>query len=147
MGKPPSCRGNHVVHEGNGSHWRTLPLSPLPSPMPEGAMRRELYPENWEGISLSIRRRANGQCECEGFCGLHCGRRCQERQGENAKWANGKVVLTVAHLTHNPQDSRPEYLKAMCQRCHLRYDRLLHAEARLRREHGDLFVGKFRCDP
>ena len=62
-----------------------------------------------------------------------------ERNGMPAKWAKGKVVLTVAHLTHNPQDCRREYLKAMCQRCHLRYDRLLHQETRLKRLSGDLF--------
>lgn len=85
-------------------------------------MQRHLYPENWEEISLKIRKRSKGQCECEGFCGLHRGRRCEEKNGEKAKWAAGKVMLTVAHMTHNPRDCRPKYLKAMCQRCHLRYD-------------------------
>lgn len=36
--------------------------------------------------------------------------------------AKGKIVLTVAHLNHTPEDCRDENLKAMCQRCHLRYD-------------------------
>lgn len=87
---------------------------------------RERYPDDWEEISLAIRQRSGGQCECEGECGLHRThpgpRRCQERHGELAKWARGRVVLTVAHLNHDPQDCRPENLKAMCQRCHLRYD-------------------------
>jgi hypothetical protein len=53
-------------------------------------------------------------------------------------------VLTVAHLNHDPQDNRDENLKAMCQRCHLRYDRDLHAENRAktldrRRGQGGLF--------
>ena len=103
-------------------------------------MRRDLYPDNWESISLKIRKRAQGQCECEGFCGLHLGKRCTERNGEKAEWARGKVVLTVAHLTHEPKDIREEYLKAMCQRCHLRYDRLLHAESRMKRLHPDFFA-------
>ena len=94
-------------------------------------MRRELYPKNWEEISLKIRKRSRGQCECEGFCGLHRGRRCKERNGKKARWANGKIVLTVAHMTHNPQDSRPKYLKAMCQRCHLRYDIVLKQRLRM----------------
>ncbi len=88
-------------------------------------MRRELYPDNWEELSAKIRKRSGGQCECEGFCALHRGRRCVELNGKKAKFAGGKVVLTAAHLTHNPQDSRMKYLKAMCQRCHLRYDILL----------------------
>ena len=87
-------------------------------------MRRELYTDNWEEISIKIRRRSKDQCECEGFCGLHLGKRCVERNGKKAKWANGKIVLTTAHLTHCKTDSRPKYLKAMCNRCHLRYDRL-----------------------
>lgn len=84
------------------------------------------YPKDWPEISLRIRERSGGQCECMGECGLHKTtggpRRCCERNGEPAKWANGKVVLTVAHLNHTESDCRDENLKAMCQRCHLRYD-------------------------
>jgi hypothetical protein len=84
------------------------------------------YPKDWKLISRAIRERSGGQCECEGECGLHRTnpgpRRCTERNGEFAKWANGKIVLTVAHMNHQPMDCRPENLKAMCQRCHLRYD-------------------------
>jgi len=50
-------------------------------------------------------------------------RRCEERDGEKASWARGTVVLTVAHLNHEPSDCRDENLRAMCQRCHNRYDR------------------------
>jgi len=46
-----------------------------------------------------------------------------------ARWANGKVALTVAHLNHDTTDNRPENLKAMCQRCHLRYDAKHHARS------------------
>lgn len=86
---------------------------------PENAAR---YPKEWKQISASIRERSGGQCECEGECGLHPDHRCVERNGEPAKWANGKIVLTVAHLNHQPEDCDPKNLKAMCQRCHLRYD-------------------------
>lgn len=41
-------------------------------------------------------------------------------------WAEGErplvIVLTVAHLNHQPEDCRPENLAAMCQRHHLAYD-------------------------
>jgi len=94
---------------------------------PENAKR---YPKDWKRISTEIRERSGGRCECEGECGLHRThpgpRRCVERNGEFAKWANGKVVLTVAHLNHQPEDCRPQNLKAMCQRCHLRYDQEHH---------------------
>ena len=73
-----------------------------------------------------ILERADGQCECMGECGLHRthpgARRCTERHGEKADWAKGRVVLTVAHLDHNPQNCSLSNLRAMCQRCHLRYD-------------------------
>lgn len=91
--------------------------------MPDGP-----YPDNWKEISAGIRLiRAKKQCECTGQCGLHRGRRCLEFDGRNAKWASGKVILTVAHLNHYPLDCRDENLLAMCQTCHLRYDQVLHA--------------------
>ena len=86
------------------------------------------YPKNWKEISNRIRfERAGCRCECEGECGLHTTTgRCIERHGEPAHYANGKIVLTVAHLNHDEADCRDENLKAMCQRCHLRYDSERH---------------------
>lgn len=107
------------------------------SPIRESERAR--YPLNWKAISARIRVRAGGQCECEGECGLHRTthgpRRCTERHGAPAQWAKGRVVLTVAHLNHEPEDCRDENLKAMCQRCHLRYDTAHHQRnaARTRR--------------
>jgi hypothetical protein len=96
------------------------------------------YPRNWKAISLAIRERSGGQCECWGECGLHRTtggpRRCEEEQGQKARWAAGKIMLTVAHLNHRPADCRPENLKAMCQRCHLRYDVEHHKHSRRARE-------------
>jgi len=48
-----------------------------------------------------------------------------------ATWAKGLVMLTVAHLdsTLMPDgylDCGPDNLRAMCNRCHLRYDIDLH---------------------
>lgn len=93
------------------------------------------YPIDWKHISASIKARAEGRCECEGECGLHQHRRCEERHGEPAKWAKGRIVLTVAHLDHQPENCDPSNLKAMCQRCHLRYDVAHHrSTARRTRE-------------
>ena len=92
------------------------------------------YPADWKTVSKWVREvRAGNRCECHGECGLHKTtggpRRCVERNGEPAKWARGKVVLTVAHICIcNPVCSNPEHLKAMCQRCHLRLDAPLHAK-------------------
>lgn len=41
-----------------------------------------------------------------------------------------RVVLTVAHLDHDLIDHSDSNLLAMCQRCHLAYDRLEHRETR-----------------
>lgn len=116
--------------------------------MPIRASEAARYPADWKAISQRIRARAEGQCECEGECGLHRThpgpRRCTERHGEQAKWANGQVILTVAHLNHKPEDCRDENLKAMCQRCHLRYDSPHHMKnaaltRRAKKRNGELF--------
>lgn len=95
------------------------------------------YPADWKEVSLSIRtKRSGGRCECDGECGVgHAPRRCIERNGKDAIYANGKVMLTVAHLNAEggicqcePRCSNPSHLKAMCQRCHLRYDLKRHQE-------------------
>jgi len=74
------------------------------------------YPENWKEISKYIRFvRAKNKCE---FCGA-----------ENYKphpVTGSKVVLTVAHLDHIKKNVNPDNLKALCQRCHLNYDRKRH---------------------
>jgi hypothetical protein len=104
---------------------------------------RKRYPANWKAISAAIRERSGGRCECSGECGLHKTtpgpRRCTECHGEPAKWAKGKVILTVAHLgvpkpdgslgsKHDKMDCRPENLRAYCQRCHLRFDMDEHVQ-------------------
>lgn len=100
------------------------------------------YPPEWKALSRTIRiDRAQAQCECEGECGLHRThpgpRRCEERDRQPAKWAKGLVVLTVAHLNGpggvcqcDPLCADPAHLKAMCQRCHNRYDVPLRARNR-----------------
>ncbi len=94
--------------------------------MPLTKEARALYPGNWRQIRTEVLARAGNRCECLGECGLHRTtpgpRRCVEAHQAPAKWARGTVVLTIAHLNHNPKDSRRRNLKAMCQRCHLRYD-------------------------
>ena len=97
-------------------------------------MRLTDYPKNWKSISLEIRKRSGNRCECWGECGLHNGQdlidsyngRCREYNKTKARFARGMVVLTVAHLCHKTKCARRSHLKAMCQRCHLRYDTDLH---------------------
>ena len=98
--------------------------------MPIRPEKRDRYPQDWKSVSERIRQRAGGRCECSGECGLHSGRRCIEIHGHDAVNARGLVILTVAHLDHQPENCDDSNLRAMCQRCHLRYDRFHHRETR-----------------
>ena len=85
------------------------------------------YPADWKEIRARIMARAGNRCECQGECGLHppkpAPRRCVECHGEPAVYAKGRIVLTIAHLGDpSPENCADDNLKAMCQRCHLRYD-------------------------
>lgn len=99
-------------------------------------MDRAKYPANWELFSANLRYgRSEGRCECTGECGLHQPnpgpRRCLEVNHTPARWARGRVVLTVAHLcTCYPICADPHHVKAMCQGCHLRCDKWHHARNR-----------------
>ena len=106
------------------------------------------YPEDWEVISLRIRKeRANDHCE---QCGVLNGAmyfrdidgtiRVRNEASESTEAYVAmigsrlvKVVLTVAHLgapkddgspgsKHDKHDVRDCNLKALCQRCHLKLD-------------------------
>jgi hypothetical protein len=76
--------------------------------------------------------------------GLALGERCGAEHGYPHPVTGSKVVLTVAHLDHDPTNCGDDNLRAMCQRCHLAYDHEHHARSRHtnRRRHfarGDLF--------
>ncbi len=100
---------------------------------PENRLR---YPVEWPLTSWTIRWiRALGRCECRGECGrpsnhLDIPGRCVNQNGHPACGTGSTVVLTVAHLDHTPENCHPANLRAMCQGCHLHYDRDHHAETR-----------------
>lgn len=65
---------------------------------------------------------------------------------KRAGWREVKVVLTVAHLDHQPENCDPANLRAWCQRCHNAYDAPMRragiaARARAHNAMGDLFAG------
>lgn len=100
---------------------------------------RARYPHDWPTISRRIRHdRAGGRCECDGRCGARSctatGRpvaaRCESVHGKRHPITGSVVVLTVAHLDHMPEHCDDENLLAMCQACHLAYDRDHHAATR-----------------
>ena len=94
--------------------------------MPIKAENRVLYPADWAEISLRIRRdRAKWRCE---FCGAE--------HGAPHPRTGSIVVLTVAHLDHDPRNCDEANLAALCQRCHNRYD--------MQHRHGKLAPGQMR---
>lgn len=95
--------------------------------MPIRPENRRRYPPDWPEISLHIRQdRAQGHCECAGECRRHT-HACQAQHGRPHPVTGSRVVLTVAHLDHTPENVSPDNLRAMCQRCHLSYDAAHHA--------------------
>lgn len=95
--------------------------------MPIRPCQKARYPKDWKAISLEVRERAGWRCE--GSPGFYPD--CRAAHGEAHPVTGSKVVLTVAHLDHTPENNgepgdRPN-LMAMCQRCHLTYDAKHHA--------------------
>jgi hypothetical protein len=136
--------------------------------MPIRPENKALYPKDWPAISRAVKERAGWKCE---QCAaphmqiiwrsvdmttymLEHGEVHDAETGEFMGLARGseypggkvvKVVLTTAHLDHNPANCADENLKALCQLHHLRYDAKLHAEnagrtTRARKASGDLFA-------
>lgn len=102
--------------------------------MPIRPENRARYPENWPQITAWIKDvRAGGRCECDGRCGrpydhLDRDERCRNMHGAPAYDTGSIVVLTTAHLDHTPENCDKANLMAMCQGCHLNYDREHHAK-------------------
>ena len=140
--------------------------------MPLRAEHRWLYPIDWQQLSAVIRfERAGGRCE-------HCARPHGQLvyhlgdgrwwDEEHGAWRDGRghlvkralsapvgdmrttlVFLATAHLDHDPANSHPRNLAALCQRCHLLHDRPEHRRRRwitlrMRKAIGDLFLGVYR---
>jgi hypothetical protein len=110
-------------------------------PMPIRPEQKDRYPKDWREISLRIRaERANWRCECRGECGNDhrytdpltsmVRSRCAARNAQPHPVTGSLVVLTVAHLDHQPEHCEPDNLRAMCQRCHLAYDADHHAQTK-----------------
>lgn len=76
--------------------------------LPENKNR---YPKNWKSIRIDILYRADNKCE---MCGV---------PNYSAHPTTGaRVILTIMHLDHVPENCDPSNLKAACQKCHNSYD-------------------------
>lgn len=105
--------------------------------MPIRTENRARYPADWPEISWRVRQAAGHRCEwCQvknGAWGYREGEHFHEvgRHGfphgmrPPFDWAGHRIiqiVLTVAHLDHQPEHCDPANLRALCQRCHNRHD-------------------------
>lgn len=91
--------------------------------MPIRPENKHRYPENWKDIRERILERANYKCE---WCGT-----------ENYVLhpvTKAKVILTIAHLDHTPENCNDENLKALCQKCHNSYDAKERVKGKKKRE-------------
>ena len=89
--------------------------------MPILAENKDRYPANWNDIRRVVLMLCENKCE---FCGV-----------KNHTFRNGKqIVLTIAHLDHTPENNARENLRALCQKCHNKYDAKHRAETRRRRK-------------
>jgi hypothetical protein len=84
---------------------------------PIRASERQRYPPTWREISRRIKERAGYRCES-----VPGQPPCGAVHGEPHPTTGSIVVLTVAHLDHVPEHCDDTNLRALCQRCHNRYD-------------------------
>lgn len=81
------------------------------------------YPPDWKDIRARILLRADYRCE---MCGAvnHEWVNRETREPEMEDFPGVRIVLTIAHLDHDHKNwsVKDERLKALCQRCHNRYD-------------------------
>lgn len=133
--------------------------------MPIRPESRHRYPRDWPQIRARILARAKNCCERCGVPNHQLGGRAKDgtflpalpkgekllrfdwpAPGEHSWCGAGerlerlrviRIVLTVAHLNHTPEDCRDENLQALCQRCHLAHDHEHHQRnAYQTRRHG-----------
>lgn len=121
--------------------------------MPIRPEEKDRYPPDWPEISQRARERAGDCCEECGVDNRAWGYRdeagtfhklrklpLQEAGATrppfdlpmvDGRWVRViEIVITVSHLNHTPEDCRDENLRALCQRCHLLYDKHHHARTR-----------------
>lgn len=114
--------------ESNGWHVTTKYSKDIELPIkPENKNR---YPKDWKDISRRVKAAAGWRCQCEGECGHDHDGRCTNTHWNPAEGTGKRVILTTAHLDHQPENNDESNLRAFCQGCHLRYDKDHHAETR-----------------
>jgi hypothetical protein len=121
--------------------------------MPIKPENKARYPDDWQEIRAAILLRAGDCCEtCKvangkriargagPFAGTYQADTAEVFDSETGEYIASvrmseyhvknmvTIVLTIAHLDHQPENCAPENLRALCQMHHLRYDAKHHAE-------------------
>jgi hypothetical protein len=78
---------------------------------------RHRYPPNWREIRTAILQRTGNRCE-----GTPRYPDCRAANYRPHPDTGSRVVLTIAHLDQQPENNDHANLRALCQRCHLRFD-------------------------
>ena len=99
--------------------------------MPILPENRGRYPAHWSEIRKRILARARNCCE-----GSPRYPECRAANYHLHPVTGSRVVLTIGHLNHIPEDFDDANLRAWCQRCHNTYDAAHRAETRRRRAEG-----------
>ena len=95
-------------------------------------------------VVIAVWRPANAPDDEDGFC-AETGNPMPGTGGTAVQWGKPvRIVLTVAHLDHRPENCESDNLRAWCQRCHNRYDATMRragivARRRAAQAIGDLF--------
>lgn len=97
------------------------------------------YPPNWKEIRARILERAGHKCE---WCGAP---NYFEHSRKDKRGNPVKVVLTIAHLDHDKENHNvtDDRLAALCQKCHLNYDRPRHVAKRKAKIQANKSMGLF----
>ena len=91
--------------------------------MPIHPDRMKLYPgggthsKEWKAFRASLLERAGNQCE-----GTSQHPECRAENGRRHPETGYRVVLTIAHMDHDEILADPDRCRALCQRCHLKWD-------------------------
>jgi hypothetical protein len=119
--------------------------------MPIKPENKHRYPADWKAVRQRILARARYRCEQPGCRARHgvtgYWHKSLFHPLPDALWAAGykagdevacddgvtlkviKIVLTIAHLDHTPENCADDNLRAWCQRHHLAYDQAHHAQS------------------
>lgn len=113
--------------------------------MPISPENKKRYPANWPDIRERIRTRAGNKCE-----GSPQYPGCRAVNYEPHPVTGSKVVCTVAHLDHVPENCEDNNLRFWCQRCHNTYDAVYRNRNRAKKlteKRGEEVKGKYNVTP